>query len=331
VDPVRRFDIQRNHTATHILHHQLRETLGSHVEQAGSLVEPGRLRLDFSHGEAMTREQIDEVEREVNLHILANESVGTKTSTVDEARAEGAMALFGEKYGEEVRMVSVGSFSKELCGGTHLERTGEVGLFRIVTEESVAAGVRRITALTGRGAYDKVKTDERILADISRELKAPPADAPARVAALGARVKELERELTAAKKKALSGGGVDAMLSGAKDIGGVKVLAANLGDAGANDLRSAADVLRPKLAQGDGGAVLVLAAATKGKVSLACWVSPKSLSKKVKAGAIVKGIAPIVGGGGGGRDDMAQAGGKDSSKIDEALAKAEAMVREALA
>jgi alanyl-tRNA synthetase len=331
VDVSRRLDIQRNHTATHILHHQLREVLGRHVEQAGSLVEPDRLRLDFSHGESLSTEQVSAVERGVNERILANAPVGTQSTTVTEARAQGAMALFGEKYGQSVRMVSIGEFSKELCGGTHLEQTGQIGLFRIVSEESIAAGVRRITALTGRGAYDLMKYEQHVLGELSRELKAPTADLPARVSTLAARVKKLEKDLHAAKKKALAGGGVDAMLSTAVEVEGVRVLALSLGDASADDLRSAADVLRPKLETADvSGAVLVLAAAHEGKVSLGCWVMPKPLTKRVKAGAIVKAIAPIVGGGGGGRDDMAQAGGRDPAKIDDALAAVEPLVRSAL-
>jgi len=330
VDAARRLDIARNHTATHILHHQLRELLGTHVEQAGSLVEPGRLRLDFSHGSALSAEELEAVERGVNDHILADEPVATVETTVEEARARGAMALFGEKYGERVRMVSVGEFSRELCGGTHLRRTGEIGLFRIVAEESVAAGVRRITALTGRGAREAVKADERILAELSRELKSPAGELPSRVRALAERVRRLERELEAAKRKALAGGGVDSLLSQARDVDGVVVLALDMGEAGADDLRAAADVIRPRLASKEKGSVLVLAGAAGGKVSLAAWVGPKELTRRVKAGLIVKELAPVVGGGGGGRDDMAQAGGRDPSKVGEALAAVEGIVRRML-
>jgi alanyl-tRNA synthetase len=346
VDRARRLDIARNHTATHILHHELRKLLGKHVEQAGSLVEPERLRLDFSHGQALTREEMDAVERAVNERILADDPVDHTETTVEEARAAGAMALFGEKYGERVRMVTIGegdrAYSRELCGGTHLARTGQIGLFRIASEESVAAGVRRITAVTGRGAYATVKEQECILGELSRELKCPPLELPARVRSMGDRAKKLEKELAAAKRKALTGGGLDSVMAGAKDIEGVTLLAANMGEAGADDLRSAADVLRPKLAKkaggkdgseeggNEGGVVLVLAGGSGGKATLACWVAPKKLAKKVKAGAIVKAIAPVIGGGGGGRDDMAQAGGKDPSKIDEALAAVEPFVRKAL-
>ncbi|MHC4200025.1 MAG: alanine--tRNA ligase, partial [Planctomycetota bacterium] len=342
VDRSRRLDIARNHTATHILHHELRKLLGTHVEQAGSLVEPERLRLDFSHGQALAREEMDAVERAVNERILADDPVAHTETTVEEAKAAGAMALFGEKYGERVRMVTIGegdrAYSRELCGGTHLARTGQIGLFRIVSEESVAAGVRRITAVTGRGAYATVKEQERVLGELSRELKCPPPELPTRVRSIGERVKKLDKELAAAKKKALTGGGLDSVMAGAMDIEGVTLLAANMGEAGVDDLRSAADVLRPKLAKEaggkeggkDGGVVLVLAGGTGGKASLACWVAPKKLAKKVKAGAIVKAIAPVIGGGGGGRDDMAQAGGRDPSKIDEALAAVEPFVRKAL-
>jgi alanyl-tRNA synthetase len=333
IDEARRRDIARNHTATHILHHELRSLLGGHVEQAGSLVEPDRLRLDFTHGQALAREETDEVERRVNERILADAPVGAEETTVEEAKRKGAMALFGEKYGERVRMVSVGDFSKELCGGTHLDRTGEIGLFRIVSEESVAAGVRRITAVTGRGAYRSVKELEGIVSDLSRSLKVPPGELAKHVLRDAERIRELERELRAAKKRAITGGGVEALLSGAKEVEGVAVVAANLGEARADDLRSAADVLRPRLSkESPGGAVLCLAGAAGGKVSIACWVMPKALVKRgVSAGAIVKAIAPVVGGGGGGRDEMAQAGGKDASKMDEALAKVEGLVREALA
>ncbi|MHC5056133.1 MAG: alanine--tRNA ligase [Planctomycetota bacterium] len=334
VDRARRLDIARNHTATHLLHHALREKLGHHVEQAGSFVSDEHLRLDFSHGQGLSRDELDAVELAVNLRVLADDPVAWRETTVDEAKAAGAMALFGEKYGESVRMVSVGApgseFSKELCGGTHLGRTGEIGLFRIVSEESVAAGVRRITGVTGRAAYGSVKDDERILGGLARALKTPPEQLAGRVESLMERAKRLERDLAAAKRQALTGGGMDDLLAGAKQVDGVTVLAANMGDAGANDLRSAGDVLKPKLAGEGKGAVLVLAGAAKGKVALACWVAPKDLAKKVKAGAIVKKIAPLVGGGGGGRDDMAQAGGRDPSKIDEALAAVEGIVREAL-
>ncbi|MHC4248817.1 MAG: alanine--tRNA ligase [Planctomycetota bacterium] len=334
VDRARRLGIARNHTATHLLHHALREKLGKHVEQAGSFVSDEHLRLDFSHGQGLSRDELDAVELAVNLRVLADDPVAWRETSVDEAKAAGAMALFGEKYGESVRMVSVGApgseFSKELCGGTHLGRTGEIGLFRIVSEESVAAGVRRITAVTGRTAYDSVKDDERVLGGLSRALKAPPDQLAGRVESLMERAKRLERDLAAAKKKALTGGGMDDLLAGAKQVDGVTVLAANMGEAGANDLRSAGDVLKAKLVAEAKGAVLVLAGAAKGKVALACWVAPKDLAKKVKAGSIVKKIAPMVGGGGGGRDDMAQAGGKDPSKIDEALAAVEGIVRQAL-
>jgi alanyl-tRNA synthetase len=331
VDEARRLDIRRNHSATHILHHELRALLGSHVEQAGSLVEPGRLRLDFSHGEALSAEQIDAVERAVNGRVLADEPVAAVDTTVEDARARGAMALFGEKYGEHVRMVSIGEFSKELCGGTHLQRTGEIGLFKVVAEESVAAGVRRITALTGRGAYDYVKDLEGTLRALSRELKAPAAELPSRVSSLAERAKRLERELQAAKRKALTGGGMDGLLAGATTVGEARVLTHNLGEATPDDLRTAADVIRPRLASSSGGSVLVLAGAHEGKVSLACWVAPKPFAKRVKAGAIVKEIAPIVGGGGGGKDEMAQAGGREPAKIDEALQAATAFVARALA
>jgi alanyl-tRNA synthetase len=328
----RRLDIARNHTATHILHNKLRAVLGPHVEQAGSLVAAESLRLDFSHGQAMTREELNEVEARVNARILEDSPVGVKETSVEDARAEGAMALFGEKYGDRVHMVSVGDFSKELCGGTHLRRTGEIGLFRIVSEESVAAGVRRITALTGRGAYESVKAVESVLAELSRELRAPVTEIPARVRSISGRVKKLERELKAARRKTLAGSGVDGLLERSQTVEGVVVLAANLGEAHPDDLRSAGDVLRPKLLDANpDGAVLCLGGASESKVSLVCWVMPKALAKRgVKAGAIVKRIAPVVGGGGGGRDDMAQAGGKDAARIDEALSQVAGLVREAL-
>ncbi len=336
-DFFRRLSIERNHTATHMLHHILRKELGSHVEQAGSLVNDEHLRLDFSHGQALSRDELDAVERAVNFLVIADVSVDSEETTVEKAKAAGAMALFGEKYGESVRMVSINwhmvkgqEHSRELCGGTHLDRTGQIGLFRIVSEESVAAGVRRITAVTGHAAYFSVKEDEEVLGELSRALKSPPGQLTDRVKSLMERAKKLERDLTAAKKKALAGGGMDDLLAGAKEVGGVTVLAANMGEAGANDLRAAGDVLKAKLTSEGEGAVLVLAGAAKGKVALACWVAPKALAKKVKAGAIVKQIAPVVGGGGGGRDDMAQAGGKDPSKIDEALEAVEGIVREAL-
>jgi alanyl-tRNA synthetase len=332
VDLARRLDVARNHTATHLLHHELRARLGPHVHQAGSLVEPGRLRLDFSHGEAVSRADLDAIEAAVNERVMADEPVATELTTVEAARAKGAMALFGEKYGASVRLVTVGDFSRELCGGTHLRRSGEIGLFRIVGEESVAAGVRRITAVTGRAACESVKADERVIAGLVRELKAPPAELLSRVESLAERARSLERELRDAKRKALSGGGAGDLMSKAVEVSGVKVLAADLGEARADDVRAAGDVLRPMLGKSaPEGYVLVLAGAKDGKVAIAAWVAPEGLRERgVRAGDVVKAISPVVGGGGGGRPDSAQAGGRDPTKVAEALAMVEGLVRAAL-
>ncbi|MBN2582564.1 MAG: alanine--tRNA ligase [Planctomycetes bacterium] len=318
VNARRRMDIARNHTATHMLHWALRKVLGEHVHQAGSEVTPEQLRFDFTHTAAMTPEELDRVERMVNERIFDDAPVSARVTTIDEARQGGAMALFGEKYGNEVRMVSVGDFSRELCGGTHLERTTQVCFFKIVSEGSVAAGVRRITALTGRGAADHVTQTEDLLDQLMSKLKANnPEVALQRVETIQNEVKTLKQDLQKARSVASRSGAAD-VFANVQDAGGVPLVAAEIPGGDAAALREAVDIGRKKL----GTAVLVFGAREGDKVTLIVGVTKDLVDKGLKAGAIIKDLAPIVGGGGGGRPDMAQAGGKLPDKLPEAIAQA---------
>jgi len=318
VDAERRENIARNHTATHLLHHRLRHILGKHVEQSGSLVTPDRLRLDFSHFEAMTPDEIDRVEELVNRDVRANGPVETKETGIDEAKQSGAMALFGEKYGDTVRLVSTelsGEVSRELCGGTHLERTGKIGLFKIVSEGAIAAGFRRIEAVTGPGAYELVRGLSRTVDAIAARLKVPRDAVRARVEELAERNRELERELQKARAKAAGERASDAATE-VKEVAGVRYAALNMGEATADEMRTAADALRAKLGSG----VVLLGAAKGGKALLLCAVTDDLVKEKgLSAGRLIGPVAKVVGGGGGGRPQMAQAGGKDPSKLPEAL------------
>jgi len=318
VEDERRENTARNHTATHLLHHRLRHILGEHVEQSGSLVTPDRLRLDFSHFEAMTPEEIDRVEELVNRDVRADGVVETTVTGIDEAKAAGAMALFGEKYGDEVRLVSTeldGEVSRELCGGTHLERTGRIGLFKIVSEGAIAAGFRRIEAVTGPAAYGLVRDQSRTIDAIAARLKVPRDSVGERVAQLAERNRELERQLHKARAKAASERASEAAAE-VKEAGGVKYAAVNMGEATPDEMRSAADALRAKLGSG----VVLLGAAKGGKALLLCAVTDDLVKEKgLSAGKLIGPVAKAVGGGGGGRPQMAQAGGKDPGKLPEAL------------
>jgi alanyl-tRNA synthetase len=324
VDAEIRDATRRNHTATHLLHAALRQVLGSHVKQAGSLVAPDRLRFDFVHFQAITREEIDRLERIVNAQIVANTPVQTEVRSTDEAIKAGAMALFGEKYGDTVRVVSVPGFSMELCGGTHVRATGDIGLFAIVSEGGVAAGTRRIEALTGLGAVRWAQEQRSALQRLLEALHVNPDQAVDTIEKLQADAKRLAREVTQLKTKLAMGGGSAASGEDTIDVAGVRLARRKVADLDKEALRGLADSLKAQVKSG----VIVLASAIDGRVQIVVSVTP-DLTSRVKAGQIVKEIAPIVGGAGGGRPDFAEAGGKQPDKIDEMLAAAsEALKRQ---
>ncbi len=312
VDAERRAKTMRNHSATHLMHKALREVLGTHVQQKGSLVNAERTRFDFAHNGPMTAEQIRRVEAIVNAEILANEATQAAVMPIDEAQKSGAMMLFGEKYGDEVRVLSIGT-SRELCGGTHVQRTGDIGLFKVVSESGVAAGVRRIEAVTGDNALAYLQSLESTVNQVAGTLKATPAELPSRIGNVLEQIRLLEKELVAARGKLASAQG-DELLAGAVDVNGIKVLAATLNGADVPTLRDTMDKLKDKLKS----AAIVLAAVNDGKVSLIAGVT-KDATAKVKAGELVNFVAQQVGGKGGGRPDMAQAGGTDPSGLPKAL------------
>ncbi|MDP9090545.1 MAG: alanine--tRNA ligase [Pseudomonadota bacterium] len=324
VDQERRKAIALNHSATHLLHAALRKSLGTHVEQKGSLVAPDRLRFDFSHTQALSAEELRQVEDLVNSAIRENAAVETRVMALDDARAAGAMSLFGEKYESDVRVLSIGDFSMELCGGTHVERSGDIGLFKITGESGVAAGVRRVEALTGRGAYEWVVHTDEVLRDIAAMLRGSREDVDEKVRELLERSRKLEKEVQQLKSKLASGHGAD-LSSHAKDVGGVKVLAVQIDGADVRSLRDAMDQLKSKL----GSSVIVLASVTDGKVVLVAGVS-EDLVARMKAGEIAGQVAEKVGGRGGGRADFAQAGGTQPENLGAALAGVESLVRSRL-
>ena len=314
VDGERRGATILNHSATHLLHAALREVLGTHVQQKGSLVAPDRLRFDFSHFQPISAEELAVIERKVNQQVRANNAAEVHTMGMQEALDFGAMALFGEKYGEHVRVLKMGDYSTELCGGTHVNRTGDIGLFKITSEGGVSAGVRRIEAVTGQGALDYVDAEEARLAEAADLLGGSAADVVEKIRALGQRQKQLERELDAVKAKVAAGATAD--LSGqAVEVAGVKVLAARLEGFDAKALRDAMDRLKQQL----GNAVIVLAGAQDGKAALVAGVNGSAMGK-VKAGELLSHIAGQIGGKGGGRPDLAQGGGEDGPALATALA-----------
>jgi len=321
IDAVRRAATRRNHTATHLLHAALRQVLGPHVKQAGSLVAPDRLRFDFVHFSALTREQLLNIEQIVNKHVLKNAPVETVVKPTQEAIAAGAMALFGEKYGDKVRVVSVPGFSMELCGGTHVRATGDIGLFAIVSESGVAAGTRRIEAITGLESVKDYQENRAIL-DLLRERTRVDNERLVSVfAKQEEEIKRLTRELQQAKMKAAMGGGGGNQTDEADEVAGIRLVAREVSGLDKDGLRTLVDQHRSRIKSG----VVVLASPSEGKVSIVVGVTP-DLTKKVPAGQVVKQLAPIVGGGGGGRPDFAEAGGKDPSKIGEMLAAARGVV-----
>lgn len=325
VDIERRKCTARNHTTTHILHRALKKILGDHVHQAGSLVAPDRLRFDFTHFSPLTEEQIEAVESEVNSVILSNYPVTVREMPLEEAKKAGATALFGEKYGDIVRVVSVGDYSMELCGGTHISSSGEAGLIKIIGESGIASGVRRIEALTGTGAISWYKNKERTLRKVAEIVKSTPDDTPSKVNNLVEEIKNLQKELNSIKDK-LANQSVNDLLNKAEDVSGVKVLAARLDQLDMTALRNMADTLKNKL----GASVVVLASGFDGKVSLVVSATKDAVSRGIHCGKIISEAAKAAGGGGGGRPDMAQAGGKDVNGIDNAVKIAVAKIKEQL-
>ncbi|MCX7049756.1 MAG: alanine--tRNA ligase [Candidatus Sumerlaeota bacterium] len=325
IDKARRQAIMRNHTATHVMQAALKQVLGKHVTQRGSEVTPEALRFDFTHSSALKPEEIAEVERLVAENVCADHPVTITVMPQEEAFKTGAIAPFGEKYGASVRVVRVGDWSTEFCGGSHLKASGEIGAFMITGESSIAAGTRRIEAVTGPGAIEWLGRQRAYLREATSVLSAKPDEVPERIVAMQKEIKSLRKDMQQ-KRQQSAASDIDAILSKVKTIGAAKFLAHKFEGLGMNDLRNTADIVRAKLP----GAVAVLASVEEeGKVSLVCLVD-KSLTAKIKAGDIIKQVAAICGGSGGGKPDMAQAGGKDASKLDEAFAKAEQLATAAL-
>jgi alanyl-tRNA synthetase len=331
VDHLARHETQCNHTATHLLQAALRERVGSHVRQAGSYVGPDKLRFDFSHGQALSAEELRDVEDRVNGWIARNDPVHAITTTLDEAKQLGAMALFGEKYGEVVRMVEVGEgdYSRELCGGTHVRSTAEIGVFRILHETSSSANVRRIEAVTGPVAVELLRDHDRLLREIAQQLRTRPQDAPGAIEALAAERKRLEKAVKDGGGANGAAGGVDveALAATAVEAGGASVLTAAVEVADAKALLDVLDRLKGRLP----GAAILLGTAADGRVHLVASVAPELVARGVKAGAVVKSAAEIVGGGGGGRDTLAQAGGRDPERLGDAIDTGRATIEAALA
>ncbi|MBD3639408.1 MAG: alanine--tRNA ligase, partial [Marinobacter sp.] len=315
IDHARRERTKRNHSATHLLHAALRKVLGEHVTQKGSLVDPDKLRFDFSHFEAVTPEQLREIERQVNEQVLENTPVQTEITDMESAKEKGAMALFGEKYGDSVRVLSMGTdnYSVELCGGTHVARTGDIGLFRITSESGISSGVRRIEAVTGFGALEWVEETERTLRDTAKLVRATRESVVEKVQNALDRNRQLEKEVDALKAKLATSAGTD-LAGSAVEVAGLKVVAAELEGADRKALMETADQLKNKLGEG----VVVLATIEDGKVILVAGVT-KSATNRIKAGDLMKHLAAQVDGKGGGRPDMAQGGGNDPSKLAEVL------------
>ncbi|MCP4238054.1 MAG: alanine--tRNA ligase, partial [Aestuariibacter sp.] len=324
IDDTKRTSIRKNHSATHLLHAALREVLGDHVTQKGSLVNAERLRFDFSHFESVTAEQLQTIEQRVNEEIQANHALTTQLMDLDEAKASGAMALFGEKYDEKVRVVSMGPFSTELCGGTHVKQTGDIGLFKIISEGGIASGVRRIEAVSGMGALAFVQQQQAVLQQAASLLKTDALGVAEKVAQTQTQQKELEKTVTALKQKLASQQGAD-VLSNIVEINGVKALIAELEGVEAKSLRGMVDDLKNRIGEG----VIVLGVPADGKVSLIAGVT-KGLTSKVKAGELINFIAAQVGGKGGGRPDMAQAGGSQPENLSEALQSVNAWLKDKL-
>ncbi|GIQ70110.1 alanine--tRNA ligase [Xylanibacillus composti] len=323
LDKAMREDIIKNHTATHLLHKALKQVLGTHANQAGSLVAPERLRFDFSHFGSVTPEELQQIERMVNEQIWNNVQVQIDHKPIDEAKAMGAMALFGEKYGDIVRVVQIADYSIELCGGCHVGATSQIGLFKIVSESGIGSGVRRIEAVTGRHAFRYMEEQLEMLEQTAGLLKAQRSDVPKRVEGLQQQIRELQRENESLRAK-LSKAEAGSLADHVREVAGVKLLAASIDGADMDGLRNLADEMKQKL----GSVVIVLGAASGDKVNLVAAVTEDLTKQGFHAGKLVKAVASICGGGGGGRPDMAQAGGKDASRLAEALKQADILVQE---
>ena len=321
VDASLRAKTCRNHSATHLLQKALRDVLGTHVQQKGSYQDGERTRFDFSHFEAMTAEELAAVEKIVNEKIAENIAVETQIMTMDEAKKTGAMALFDEKYGETVRVVSMGDFSKEFCGGTHVKNTGEITTFKIISENGISAGVRRIEALTGDNVFAYYKAIEEQLAAAAKAAKATPANLVEKIEHMTAEIKALQSENESLKSKAAKEALGDVM-NQVVEVKGVKLLATRVDGVDMNGLRDLGDQLKAKL--GDG--VVVLASSVDGKVNLVAMATDAAMAKGAHAGNLIKGIAALVGGGGGGRPNMAQAGGKNPEGIEQAIKEVSAVL-----
>ena len=322
IDVERRMDIARNHTVTHILHKALKSVLGEHIQQKGSYLHPDHLRFDFTHFKQVSRHELDIIERAVNEKIRECLLVKTEVKSIEDAKKEGAVALFGEKYGETVRVVNMGSYSKELCGGTHLRFTGEIGLFKITSESSIAAGIRRIEAITGVKAEKYVKILENEIDEIGRQLNAPSSSVIEKINKMISENKKLHVQLKTIRVKS-AGNILDQLVQKAIDIDGTKVVLAKINIQNPGMMRQIGDQLRDKLKSGVG----VLFAEVDGKVSILAIVT-KDLTNKYHAGKIIGKVAELVGGKGGGRPDMAMAGGKNADKIVEAIKKVPEIIRE---
>jgi alanyl-tRNA synthetase len=321
LDTASRADIVKNHTATHLLHRALKEVLGAHVNQAGSLVAAERLRFDFSHFGSLSADELKDIEEGVNRQIWLNTSLDISQKSIDEAKALGAMALFGEKYGDVVRVVRVGDYSLELCGGCHVQSTAEIGLFKIVSEGGIGSGVRRIEAVTGRYAYRYLEEQLGLLEQAAGLLKTNPQEVPKRIEGLQAQLRELSRENESLKGKLMSAE-AGSLTDQIRSVAGIPVLATRVAAPDMDALRTLADQLKAKLSSG----ILVLGAGSGDKVNLVALVTPDLMARGFHAGKLVKVAATVCGGGGGGRPDLAQAGGKDAAKLDEALRAAVAAI-----
>ncbi|MDD2216761.1 MAG: DHHA1 domain-containing protein, partial [Eubacteriales bacterium] len=315
VNPEIRHASARNHTATHLLHQALKNIVGQHVEQAGSAVTREGLRFDFSHFEALSKDKLAEIEELVNDKIDLFLSVTTEEMPIDDALKLGAAAQFGEKYGDVVRVVSAGDFSRELCGGTHVDNTGQIGAFKILSENGVAAGVRRIEAITGKGLYQRLNETESILLRAAEALKTNPDNLLMRLSVLNEELKSQKKELEQIKQENIDAS-IQDIINGAEEINGIKLITNELADYEIADLR----ILSDKIKEQSPGSVIVLASVKEGKVTFIVSVSDDLLDKGYHAGKMIKSIAAAAGGGGGGKADMAQAGAKDPSQIEKAFA-----------
>jgi len=327
VDADKRDATRRNHTATHLVHAALKEVLGTHVKQAGSVVAPNYLRFDFTHYQPMTEGELSEVEDLVNRYVLKNEPVTTNMMAIEDAMRSGAVAMFGEKYGSEVRVLSVGegTFSKELCGGTHVRATGDIGSFKITSDEAIASGIRRIRAITGFDAFERFREDEKLIDASLQELNTQRDNLPNAIAKLQGELKRIRKEMDDLKLKIATGGGASANGDEAKDINGIKVVAKIVEGLDANGTRQLSDTLLSRLKSG----VVILGRTDDGKVGIIVRVSD-DLTKRVKAGDVIREIAPIVGGKGGGKPDMAEGGGTEPDKLAEAIDASYAIIEKML-